>query len=223
MGEPGTETAKDNPSTPIGPNIFQRINSVRQDIDGYLQKLKQVQNYKVVTHDQVTHELRTALLRRGVIVFPNLAKSLMVDTGNKTQSGRGVPIFRYEAKYSVGFINMDNPSDTAWLDVEAHSLDQGDKAPGKALSMATKSAMLKVFTIVTGEDEESPYDPAPAYISEDQVADLKSLLTEIGREPTTLCERMKIGSLNEITIERYEAAVNFLERQREKLKEQPDE
>jgi hypothetical protein len=39
--------------------------------------------------------------------------------------------------------------------VSAHANDQGDKAPGKALSYAVKSAILKVLMIETGESDES--------------------------------------------------------------------
>lgn len=33
-------------------------------------------------------------------------------------------------------------------------MDEGDKAPGKGVSYATKNAMLKMFSIETGEDDE---------------------------------------------------------------------
>ena len=36
-------------------------------------------------------------------------------------------------------------------------MDNADKAPGKALSYAKKYAVLKLFEIETGEDEESRY------------------------------------------------------------------
>ena len=41
------------------------------------------------------------------------------------------------------------------MTVEAHASDNGDKAPGKALSYATKSAILKTLSLETGENDES--------------------------------------------------------------------
>jgi hypothetical protein len=40
------------------------------------------------------------------------------------------------------------------LVIEAHAIDQGDKAPGKALSYAKKYAVLKLLEIESGEGEE---------------------------------------------------------------------
>lgn len=132
-------------------NIYQRINEIRKKVE-YLKKDKQVQGYKVVTHDQVTGALRDFLIEYGVIVVPNEMGSVMINTD--TQTGSGTPWMRYEAKYTIEFVNMDAPEETISINVSSHAMDTGDKAPGKALSYATKMAMLKLFSIETGEDDE---------------------------------------------------------------------
>lgn len=133
-------------------NIYQRLNKVRGKVD-YLKKDKEVQGYKAITHDAVTSAIRPHFIEQGIIVEPCLVSSATIqETGMSTRSG--VPIIRYEAIYDVRFINIDNPEDRAVVRQEAHALDQGDKAPGKATSYATKYAMLKVLSIETGEDEE---------------------------------------------------------------------
>ena len=53
---------------------------------------------------------------------------------------------------------MDDPSDKFSIEIEAHALDHGDKAPGKALSYAKKYAVLKLLEIETGEEEEGRQD-----------------------------------------------------------------
>jgi len=63
----------------------------------------------------------------------------------------------YEATFQIEFVNMDEPTDRIVTQQTAHALDNGDKAPGKAMSYATKYAILKLFNIETGEDEESRY------------------------------------------------------------------
>ena len=134
-----------------GLNIYQRINEIRKKVE-YLKKEKAVQGYKVVTHDQVTGALRDCFIEYGVIVVPNEMGSTMIETG--TQTASGTPWMRYEAKYTIEFVNMDTPEQTITINVSAHAMDTGDKAPGKALSYATKMAMLKLFSIETGEDDE---------------------------------------------------------------------
>jgi hypothetical protein len=62
---------------------------------------------------------------------------------------------RYEATYDFTFANIDKPEEVIVIRIEAHAMDNADKAPGKALSYAKKYAVLKLFEIETGEDEES--------------------------------------------------------------------
>lgn len=135
-------------------NIYCRLNEVRKAVS-YIQKDARVSgggNYAAITHDAVTAAVRDHLVTHGVIVCPTLVASKVGETGTTTQSG--VPIIRYEATYDISFVNCDTPEDRLTMRMESHALDQGDKAPGKAISYATKYAFLKVFSIETGEAEE---------------------------------------------------------------------
>lgn len=135
-------------------NIYQRLNEVRKAV-AYIRKEKEVTGagtYKVVTHDQVTGEIRESLIEHGIMIVPRLVSSKTVDTG--TTTGKGVPIIRYEPWFEIDFVNIDRPEERVTVPIEAHALDQGDKAPGKAISYATKYAVLKLFSIESGEDEE---------------------------------------------------------------------
>lgn len=138
-------------------NLYQRINEIRKKVD-YIQKDKSVStgggSYKAVTHDQVTAILREHLIVFGVICIPTLAASKANDrVGDAKQ-------FRYDATYSFDFVNCDKPEEKLTIVIEAHAMDNADKAPGKALSYAKKYAVLKLFEIETGEDEESRYQSA---------------------------------------------------------------
>jgi hypothetical protein len=135
-------------------NIYQRLNEVRKDVS-YLRKTKEVTGagtYKVITHDQVTGEIRESLIKHGVMIVPRLVSSKTVDTG--TTTAKGIPIIRYEPWYELDFVNIDQPEQKVTVPIEAHALDQGDKAPGKAISYATKYAILKLFSIESGDEEE---------------------------------------------------------------------
>jgi len=135
-------------------NLYQRINEIRKKVD-YIQKDKSVStgggSYKAVTHDQVTAILREHLIAFGVVCVPTLITSKANDKiGDAKQ-------FRYDATYHFDFVNCDAPEEKLSIVIEAHAMDNADKAPGKALSYAKKYAVLKLFEIETGEDEESRY------------------------------------------------------------------
>ena len=133
-------------------NIYQRVNEVRKAVD-YLIKDKKVETYMAVTHDAVTAAIRGHFITHGVIVVPAaVVQSNVVSTG--TMTARGTPFIRLEIRYRFEVVNVDDPQDKFSIEIEAHALDHGDKAPGKALSYAKKYAMLKLLEIETGEDEE---------------------------------------------------------------------
>ena len=133
-------------------NLFQRINAVRKAI-GYVQKDKSVStgggSYRAVTHDMVTAMTRQHMIDNGIVSYPVLVESAMLPPVE------GAKQSRYEATYDFHFVNVDSPSETIVMRIQAHAMDNADKAPGKALSYAKKYAVLKLFEIETGEDEES--------------------------------------------------------------------
>lgn len=136
-------------------NLFQKINEIRKAVD-YIQKDKSVTagaggNYKAVTHDAVTGILRKHMIDHGVICVPSLVDS------HSDPREEGAKQSRYRAKYKFDFINADKPDESISIVIEAHAMDNQDKAPGKAISYAKKYAVLKLFEIETGEDEESRY------------------------------------------------------------------
>ena len=135
-------------------NIYQRINEVRKAI-GYVQKDKAVStgggSYKAVTHDAVTGMVRAALIEHGVVIVPSVVSSVF--NAKEPEAKQRL----YEATFQIEFVNMDEPTDRIVTHQTAHALDNGDKAPGKAMSYATKYAILKLFNIETGESDESIY------------------------------------------------------------------
>lgn len=136
--------------------LLQRINEVRKAID-YIQKDKSVStgggSYRAVTHDTVTAMVRPAMVEHGIVCWPSLVESQSIpkEEGSKQ--------FRYEATYDFTFANVEQADDFIVIRIQAHAMDNADKAPGKALSYAKKYAVLKLFEIETGEDEESRYNP----------------------------------------------------------------
>ncbi len=142
-------------------NSYQKLKEVRKAVP-YLQKTKKEGSgakYATVNHDQVNSAIRDHLIEQGIIAEPHLIKAKSAATGKTTRSG--VPYIRQEAIYDIHFVNMDNPEDRAIVRVSGHGEDEGDKAPGKALSYAVKSAELKLFNISTGDDDEARVEAVP--------------------------------------------------------------
>ena len=201
-------------------NIYQRINEVRKKVN-YVRKDKTVSTgsgnggYKATTHDAVTALVRNHLIEHGVLIVPKLRGSSVVDAG---QTKGGTPIIRYEAKYEIEFVNCDMPGDVIVVPVEAHANDSGDKAPGKAVSYATKYAILKLFNIETGEDEESRVEPYGGVqkVSQEQIDEMEKRIADYGVDRSKFMAFCKISDLSEILAKNYEAVLAQLERKKPK-------
>lgn len=160
--------------------LLERINAVRKAIS-YIQKDKAVStgggSYKAVTHDAVTAMVREHLVEHGIVSWPNLIDSAMHQPfqieGEKVNKQ-----WRYEATYDFTFANVEDATDCLVIRIQAHAMDNADKAPGKALSYAKKYAMLKLFEIETGEDEESRYNPEG--VDDKELADMLDSINKAG-------------------------------------------
>lgn len=145
-------------------NIYQRVNAVMKVVE-YVQKDAEVQGYKAVTHDQVTAVLRKELVAKGIVVQLEQLRSEVLVKRNKKE---GENMHLYSGDYAIHFVNIESPEDRISVTVNAHAADNGDKAPGKAASYATKYAMLKLFSLETGENDEGrfvdPYTPEQAEV-----------------------------------------------------------
>lgn len=139
-------------------NVYQRLNEVRKAVD-YAKKDKKVEGYMAVTHDQITALTRDHFVQQGIVIVPSIVSSKVEPTG--TMTAKGTPFVRYEATYEFTVINADDPQDRFSGKIESHAIDHGDKAPGKALSYAKKSFVLKLLEIESGVDDEVREEQKP--------------------------------------------------------------
>lgn len=150
-------------------NVYQRIAEVQKQVK-YVQKDVQVSGagaYKAVSHDMVLAVLRPSMIEQGLVVA---VKQLSGDVIQMRDPAAGIKMHLYSGDYRVSFVNVDNPTDKLKVYVSAHAADSGDKAPGKCLSYAVKTAMLKTFGLETGENEESR-------IVEEDISDISTEIT----------------------------------------------
>ena len=125
-------------------NIHQRIHATMKDV-AYIQKDRDVGNYKVVSHDAVTAKVRPVLVKHGVIYYPQ--NMVYKQNGNRT-----------EVSLDIVFANVDNPQDIIAVPTFGYGIDPSDKGPGKAVSYAVKMALLKALGLETGEDADDGTD-----------------------------------------------------------------
>lgn len=166
-------------------NLLQRVNEVRKAIN-YIRKEKSVStgasgSYKAVTHDQVTALVREHMTEHGIVSWPYLVESTAMPYDVSAEMVRAKQ-FRYEATYDFTFANIEDATDFIVIRIQAHAMDNADKAPGKALSYAKKYAVLKLFEIETGEDEESRYNPEG--MDDDDLAARLKAIEEANDEPS---------------------------------------
>ncbi len=133
-------------------NVYQRVLGVMSELE-YIQKgTKTVNNqYRYVSHDQVTAAIHPLLVKHGIAVLPSVLDCKQ--EGNRTT-----------VELNVFFVNADNPVDQFCVKSIGYGVDPADKGPGKAISYAFKLACLKTFCLETGEDsdhdQKSVYEPA---------------------------------------------------------------
>ena len=135
-------------------------------------------NYKAVSHDQVVSVIRQELVNNGIVIFPNQISGEFIIKRDLSATPP-VKMGLYSGVYEINFVNIDNGEDKVTSTIHSHANDNGDKAPGKAASYATKTAMLKVFSLETGENDESRADVMDFdLINQDQQSTLFNLLCD---------------------------------------------
>jgi len=116
-----------------------------------------------VQYDELISKLAPLLAENGIVVTAE-------KSGESSSRATAKGVYIFQSDFLIHYINIDNPEDRFTTLVEAHAMDSGDKAPGKAITYATKTSMLKVFGIESGDQEESRAEQADTdYITEEQI------------------------------------------------------
>ena len=141
----------DSIKEPNSKNIYQRMHAVMQAVSYVQKEDKKVNNqYTFVSHDAVTAKIRPALIENGIITVPRVIK--WQQDGNRT-----------EADIEIDFVNIDKPEERVTVSMFGFGIDPQDKGPGKAISYAVKYALLKAFSLETGDDpERDQHDHKPS-------------------------------------------------------------
>jgi hypothetical protein len=110
--------------------------------------------YKYATEADLSDAVRSNLARYGVMLIPSVEKVEWSKVPTKNGEER-------LATLTVRFTATDGKTEIAFT-VIGEGQDRGDKATYKAMTGATKYALLKLFLIPTGDDPEKDEDEKPA-------------------------------------------------------------
>jgi hypothetical protein len=180
-------------------NVMREINFIPKET---FVKMKSG-GYIAVSHDTVARLLHPILAKEGIVVKVTLlysSKEMMKDM-----------VF-YSGRYSLSLIDADD-GDSIEYTGEAHAIDVGDKAPGKALSYATKMLLLKAFLLETGENDEERVEAEKAEtISEEDAEDIRELAEKSGTDIKNILSWAGIKSLTELRKDQYSRVIDILEK-----------
>ena len=140
--------------------IIKKLSAVMEAV-GHVSKTErnQSQNFNFRGIDAIVNAVSPALRKHGVVVVPHLIEShydTVVVGRNNTQMGH--------ARVTVQYVFMADDGSNISATVAAESMDSGDKATAKAMSVAFRTALLQALCLPT--DERDPdadsYERAPA-------------------------------------------------------------
>ena len=176
-------------------NIYQRINNImKQGV--YLKKGSAGQGTGA-QYDELISKLAPLLSENGIVITAE-------KNGESRSRANAKGNYIFESDFTIHYINMDNPEDRFSTVIESHAMDAGDKAPGKAITYATKISMLKVFGIETGDNEESRADAMDVdFINQEQQGQLFNLLCDAATSQYTdkglkICRAFKFQNISGI-------------------------
>ena len=140
-------------------NLYQKMADIMKEVEtvfkGASISMGNGRSYSAVNHDDVARLLHKPLADQGIITKVSVEK-VEVSSREKTNKYGDVALeYRADVWVEVTFINADKPEEREVCKSFAYAFDSGDKAVGKAESMAVKYVFLKNFVLESTDNEES--------------------------------------------------------------------
>lgn len=140
-------------------NLYQKMSDIMKEVDtvfkGATISMGSGRSYSAVNHDDVARLLHKPLAEAGIITKVSVEKVELTAGTKKNKYGDENSEYRADVWVDVTFINADNPHEREVCKSFAYAFDSGDKAVGKAESMAVKYVFLKNFVLESTDNEES--------------------------------------------------------------------
>lgn len=140
-------------------NLYQKMTAIMKEVEtvfkGATISMGSGRSYSAVNHDDVARLLHKPLAENGIVTKVSVEKVEISAREKTNKYGDTAPEYRADVWVEVTFINADNPNEREVCKSFAYAFDSGDKAVGKAESMAVKYVFLKNFVLESTDNEES--------------------------------------------------------------------
>ena len=140
-------------------NLYQKMAAIMKEVEtvfkGASISMGNGRSYSAVNHDDVARLLHKPLADQGIITKVSVEKAEISSREKTNKYGDTALEYRADVWVEVTFINADKPEEREVCKSFAYAFDSGDKAVGKAESMAVKYVFLKNFVLESTDNEES--------------------------------------------------------------------
>jgi hypothetical protein len=140
-------------------NLYQKMTDIMKDVQSVFKgatiQMGNNRSYSAVNHDDVARLLHKPLADAGIVTKVSVERAEITQGTKTNKYGDQSAEYRADVWVEVTFINADKPEEREVCKSFAYAFDSGDKAVGKAESMAVKYVFLKNFVLESTDNEES--------------------------------------------------------------------
>ena len=142
-------------------NIYEKLAGVTAELSAVAKNLNVnvgKGSYKAVGEADVLAAVKPLEQKYGIYSYPVKREIIDKDVITTTSSYNGNTseksqfFMRLETVYR--FVNIEKPDEFVDVTTYGDGIDNGDKAPGKAMTYSDKYALLKAYKIITGDDPD---------------------------------------------------------------------
>lgn len=142
-------------------NIYEKLAGVTAELSSVAKNLNVnvgKGSYKAVGEADVLAAVKPLEQKYGIYSYPVkreiIDKDVITTTSvyNGNTSEKSQFFMRLETVYR--FVNIEKPDEFVDVTTYGDGIDNGDKAPGKAMTYSDKYALLKAYKIITGDDPD---------------------------------------------------------------------
>lgn len=196
-------------------SIYKKLNEVMKKVS-YVRKDGKLgfgaNSFSIVTHDAVLRAVRDHLTDAGILVIPTqVSKGVSVEGMTKS----GTQKIRFEAVYDVMFIDIEDDT-ILTIRTEAHAEDNSDKAANKAITYATKNALLKALMLETGDED---VEAVKNTIDLKQTTMIAQLIGDTGSDMQKFLGTYGIQTVAELPLIEFQNVMAMLQKKQKSAKE----
>ena len=179
-------------------NLHQRLIEVMRTMGAIAKNGQATYGDKYAYHriDDIDDKLRDALIEHGVVAMVTAIEDRKMNAKFEPADkyGKVKTTWDCECVITIEFVNADNPEDRTKIVGWGQGLDNSDKATGKAISYALKSAYLSAFHLRGQPDNEADNITKPGPVADQPTAggDQGRVKMTIGPEPSVKTEDQRI-------------------------------